>query len=309
MPVYTTEVFTAFAALFDVRRANVLALPLIGLCITVALVATAIAHRRHLTTRRAAIRPVLFDHWRGPAIAGVLVVLVFALVVPIAILSLEASSSRSFAVALSGSGEAIAISLLWAALGATATVGIGALIGYSVARVSKRIGRLADALWVSVFAVPSTIIGIGLIVFWNRSGPLGTVYGTDAMFLLADLARFLPVAALLMAAAARGVPVSHEEAAAMSGASWFQTGRRIVWPQLRTAAAAVWMVVFILAFGELGTSILVAPPGESTLPIRVYTIIANTPSSHVAALALLQIAVVLVPLAAIGVWSSKRAIQ
>jgi ABC-type spermidine/putrescine transport system permease subunit II len=58
------------------------------------------------------------------------------------------------------------------------------------------------------------------------------------------------------------------------------------------------VIAFILAFGELGVSILVAPPGETTLPIRVYTIIANSPSSHVAALALLQTAVVFVPLAA-----------
>jgi ABC-type spermidine/putrescine transport system permease subunit II len=57
------------------------------------------------------------------------------------------------------------------------------------------------------------------------------------------------------------------------------------------------MVALIMAFGELGVSILVAPPGEATLPIRVYTLIANTPPSHVAALALLQAAIVFLPLA------------
>lgn len=56
-------------------------------------------------------------------------------------------------------------------------------------------------------------------------------------------------------------------------------------------------IVFILAFGELGASILVAPPGESTLPIRIYTLIANAPPAEVAALALLQSLVVLAPLA------------
>ena len=60
----------------------------------------------------------------------------------------------------------------------------------------------------------------------------------------------------------------------------------------RSFAATAWVVVFVLAFGELGTSILVAPPGESTLPIRIYTIIANTPASQVAALALLQALVI-----------------
>jgi iron(III) transport system permease protein len=70
--------------------------------------------------------------------------------------------------------------------------------------------------------------------------------------------------------------------------------------------AAAWVVAFVLAFGELGASILVVPPGEATLPIRIYTIIANTPSSNVAMLALLQSAVIFVPVAAFGVLASMR---
>jgi ABC-type spermidine/putrescine transport system permease subunit II len=76
---------------------------------------------------------------------------------------------------------------------------------------------------------------------------------------------------------------------------------RIVLPQIRLGLLSAWVVAFVLAFGELGVSILVAPPGETTLPIRIYTIIANTPPSHVAALALLQTAVILSPLAMLGV--------
>jgi ABC-type spermidine/putrescine transport system permease subunit II len=81
---------------------------------------------------------------------------------------------------------------------------------------------------------------------------------------------------------------------------------RIVLPQIRLGLAAAWVVAFILAFGELGVSVLVAPPGESTLPIRIYTIITNTPSSHVAALALLQTVVIFTPLAVLGLGMSLR---
>jgi iron(III) transport system permease protein len=102
------------------------------------------------------------------------------------------------------------------------------------------------------------------------------------------------------------VPVSQEEAAAASGAGWLRTMWRIVLPQMRLGLSAAWVIVFILAFGELGVSILVAPPGDATVPIRVYTIIANTPPSHVAALALLQTAVILVPLVAVGAVTSWR---
>ena len=80
---------------------------------------------------------------------------------------------------------------------------------------------------------------------------------------------------------------------------------QVVVPQIWPALAASGLVVFVLAFGEVGSTILVAPPGESTLPIRVYTMIANAPASQVARLALVQAAVVLVPLLAVVILGSR----
>lgn len=305
--VYTTEVFTAFAALYDFTRAILLAVPLLLLCMVVASVAGMLLGERLTVTRRTVgARPTLFEAWRRPARAGGVIVLVLALGLPLAILLLEALGARSLVAVLSGSGQAIANSLLFATVGSTAVLGVAVWIGYLRSRSHHGFGRLTDVLMIVLFAVPSTIVGVGLIGFWNRPGPLGALYGTDAMLVLAYLARFIPVATLALAAATRSVPAVHEEAAAVAGAGWFRTVTRIVLPQIRLALMAAWVVVFILAFGELGVSILVAPPGEATLPIRIYTMIANTPSSHVAALALLQTAVIFTPLAALGLAVSLR---
>ena len=66
--VYTTEVFTAFAALYDFSRAILLAVPLLLLCLIVAAVAAALLGDRLVTTRRSAgTRPALLDEWRRPA--------------------------------------------------------------------------------------------------------------------------------------------------------------------------------------------------------------------------------------------------
>ena len=96
---------------------------------------------------------------------------------------------------------------------------------------------------------------------------------------------------------AGGIPAALWAIALGSVLSWF-----IATPALVLAS----VVAFVLAFGELGVSILIAPPGEATLPIRIYTIIANTPPSHVAALALLQTAVILSPLALLALALSVR---
>jgi iron(III) transport system permease protein len=252
------------------------------------------------------VSPVVFDGWRRPAAVAVSIVVAIAVALPVITLIVETSSARLLAAAVSGSANAILNSLVFASLGATVVVGIAIWIGYSQARASRPYRLAAQVLLVVLFAIPSTIVGVGLIGLWNRPGPLGAFYGTDVMFLLAYLARFVPVAALILAAATSAVSVSQEEAAAVSGATWARTMRAIVLPQMRLGIAAAWVVAFVLAFGELGVSVLVAPPGEATLPIRVYTIIANTPSSNVAALALMQSLVVFLPVAALSAYASMR---
>jgi iron(III) transport system permease protein len=306
--VFTTEVFTAFAALYDFSRATMLTLPLLGLSILVAAAAALLVGDRLLVTRRGATggQPVGFEGWTRWATAAAWCVLAVALAVPLAVLAREATGVPSMTVIVQGSGDAIRSSLTLAALGATIATAMAVWIGYARARARPRAGVLMDLLLVALFAVPSTVIGVGLIGVWNRAGILGRVYGTDGMLLLASLARCLPVAALALGAGARYVPVSHEEASAAAGAGWWRTMIRIVLPQMKLALVATWTVVFILAFGELGASILVVPPGATTLPIRIYTIIANTPPAHVAALALLQSVIVLAPLVLLALGMGAR---
>lgn len=296
--VFTTEVFTAFAALYDFDRATLLALPLLLLSMVVAAIAAAVGGERLVATSRglATGEGSLLHSWTSAGATAAAVTVTVSLLIPLALLSREAAGVRSWSAVIDGSGAAIGNSLVFATVGATLTTVVGLLLGYARARAGRRVGFLADLTFVVLFSVPSTIVGVGLISLWNRPGPLGALYGTDAMLVLGYLARLLPVAAIGMAAAVRQVPASHEEAAATTGAGWARTMLHIVVPQVARALIAVWVVVFVLAFGELGASILVAPPGESTLPIRIYTLIANAPPAQVAALALVQSAVVLAPL-------------
>jgi iron(III) transport system permease protein len=304
--VYTTEVFTAFAALYDFGRAMLFAVPLLVLCLILATGAVALAGERLMTTGRASgTRPALIQGWRIPAETAAIATVAVALGIPVIVLVREALQAESLLAVMEGSGRAIANSLVLATIGATAVVGLAVWLGYARARARGRSGQLSDILCVVTFAVPSTIVGVGLIGLWNRPGLMGTLYGTEVMFILGYLARFVPVATLAIAAVTRYVPLSHEEAAAVGGAGWFQTMTRIVVPQIRLGLVTAWVLTFVLAFGELGVSIVVAPPGEATLPIRIYTIIANAPPSHVAALALLQTAVILSPLAMLGLAASR----
>jgi iron(III) transport system permease protein len=296
--VYTTEVFTAFAALYDFGAATTLAVPLLVVTLIVAVIIKLIVGERFITVRRS-IHPALplaLGRWRVFGFGGTILVLTASVVLPLMTLAYEAGNFKRVTSTLEGSGAAIINSLSLAAIAATVIIVLATVLGYWRGRAQTGWRGMFDLVLLVIFAVPSTVLGVGLIGLWNRPGLLGEIYTSPTIIIIAYVARFVTVAALILAAGVRQIPESFEEAAEVAGGSWPRTFTQIVLPNIRPAVVAAWLVSFILAVGELGTTILVAPPGESTLPVRIYTLIANTPSSEVAALALMEVGIILVPL-------------
>ena len=306
--VFTTEVFTAFAAFYDFGAGVALCAPLLALALIVSVAVKFIIGERLLVTTRSVRSGVALTLGRlkNPIVAGIAFIILTSTLLPLAILFDETKGINSIASTARASADAIANSLWLAFAGATLIVVLALVLGYGRARTRNRFRKSFDPAFILIFAVPSTVLGVGIIGLWNRAGFMGQVYSSQWIIIVAYIARLAPIAALLLAASVRQISKSSEEAAEVAGASWAQSFVGIVIPQLKSGLAAAWVVSFIFCFGELGATLLVAPPGESTLPVRVYTLIANTPSSEVAALALLQVSITLLPLVLLGVFIRAR---
>jgi len=98
---------------------------------------------------------------------------------------------------------------------------IGMLPGYRMARMRLRARGVVDLIFLVSIAVPGTVVAIGLIGLWNRPGLPGEIYRSMVIISIACVARFLPVAALILAAGIRQIAHSAEEAAEVAGAGWF----------------------------------------------------------------------------------------
>ena len=240
--------------------------------------------------------------WQAAAPALLLAVIALCVVLPVGVIAREAGGMRLIASSIKESSDAIINSFALAGAGATLAVALAVFIGYGRARMHSRWGALVDLALIALFAVPGTVTGIGLIGLWNHADWRGEIYASPLIIVIAYVARFAPVAALLLAASVRQIPVAFEEAAVIAGASWPRTFGRIVLPQMFAGISAAWVISFIFAIGEIGATALVAPPGESTLPVRVYTLVANTPASNLAALALAQVIIVFLPLALLALF-------
>ncbi len=289
--VYTTEVFTAFAALYDFSLATMTALPLAAIAAGTSLIALEFIRRPSVNRSDRSPGGLTWSDKRQKVGTFALGVSAIAIVSPaIVAVVLEGRNGRL------PFGDGVSLdsfrnSVIWSAVAATLVVCVGAPLGYWRARVRSRIAHTADALWVTLFAVPATILGVGIIAMWNRPGIFGAFHRTEAAIVMAYLSRFLPLGALLCAGFLQRVPAGSEEAAILSGASWTRTFVRIVLPVVRNGLMAVWLLIFVLVSGDVALTILLAPPGESNLPVRAYTLIANAPTGDVARLAMMQIVI------------------
>jgi iron(III) transport system permease protein len=68
-------------------------------------------------------------------------------------------------------------------------------------------------------------------------------------------------------------------------------------PQIRRGLFVTWLTACIFAMRDTGISMIVYPPGQDTLPVRIFTLMANSTEQSVATLCVIMIAAPLLPAA------------
>lgn len=297
---YPLEIFSEFSASGSAGRAFLTSLPLLLLSggVTLALVgrlrSVAESGSRGDTTHRA--RPGF--HWPGwltVLIGAAVAVWVAQVGAPLGVLLWQVGSWQKFSQSVGTAGSEIGFTLWTAGAAAILCLPLGLALGGEMARRGRR-GWLAWFLALAPLALPAPLVGIGLIAVWNRDLPLA-VYGSAWMPVLAMLARFSALAALLALAQQRRTDARLFEAAAVFQPDLLKTWLRVRLPLLAPGLLAAAGVVFILSAGELGATLIVAPPGQATLTLRIYNYLHYGASDTVAGLCLL------VALASLGLGS------
>jgi len=102
--------------------------------------------------------------------------------------------------------------------------------------------------------------------------------------------RLSPVATVIAMRRAGSFAPSWAWAAAVHSVPLAVYLRRVVGPLLLPAAALGALLTALLATADVGTVLLLQPPGEASLPVTIFTVMANAPEALVASLCLLYIA-------------------
>ena len=210
----------------------------------------------------------------------------------------EGYSLKWFA-AIPGNDRFLSGFLLSLQVGVTATL-IGLLVGVPAALCLSRFrfrGReVANSLLLLPLVVPGIVLGMAIYVFHveteiNTGLPiLGSLGGLIAGHVLV----VIPWTVRLVTASLAGLDRTIEEAAQSLGADRWTTFRRVTLPSILPGVVAAALFGFVSSFGNLEMSLFLVGPGRTTLPIAILQYLEWKIDPTIAAVSVLQIALIAV---------------
>jgi iron(III) transport system permease protein len=286
--------FTQFAASYNFGAATAAAVPLAALAFLGVFIESAVLQDRVFAFRSIGRGLMIaLRHWKS-LIALIVGLFSIALVVlPLSALFANAFSLTALHEAIQRAGGSVLRSVIYSALAATILM----ILGFLLAQVARdRAQRLANFLTLALFAIPGTVLSIGLVRLWN-SPMTWFIYKTPALLILGYTAQYCAVTTRLSLAGFFLIPKTLDEAARLTGASWAQRLFRIFVPLSTRTLVCAWLAAYVLCLRDVPLALMIAPPGGEPLPARILTLMANGAPPLIASLCLIMAMASLIPLA------------
>lgn len=160
---------------------------------------------------------------------------------------------------------------------------IGVLISYIIVRQKGIVSNLMDLLIMFPYVIPGAVLGISLIVAFNKQPMILT--GTAAIMIISYVVRKLPYTVRSGSAFLQQMDKSVEEASINLGVSPMKTfvtvTARLMAPGILSGAILSW----ITCINELSSSIMLYGGKTSTISVAIYTEVVRNSYGTAAALA------------------------
>ena len=203
-------------------------------------------------------------------------------------------SLQSYATVLHLVPRAIANTFMLTGLAVALDVGLGMLLAYCLARRPSRPHAVLDALIMLAYAIPGTVVGVGLILVYNH--PPLVLTGTWVILLVSYFIRHLPYPVRSCAAMLQQIDVRVEDASVSLGVPPFRTFWRVTVPLMFPAIVSGATLAWITTIGELSSSILLYSGPWATTSVAIFTQVFSNHFGTASALASILIVAAAVPL-------------
>ena len=278
--VFTTEIFTQFSAFYRHSFAIIQSVALLIICVLL------------LMSEHRFISEATFFSFGGKGISSKIYTngktihtlllnlwIFISIALPLLMLIIQSFSggkgyfTQAFTILLPSFSTSILLSLFASLL--------IVVIGFSLAYFGEwknRNTRFFNWMLLIIFTIPSTVFGISLIKFYNHES-LNFIYSTYAIIIIAYVGKFSFISTKIISNAIKQIPKSISETAIIQGIKTSSIIRKILIPLIFPSILVSFMISFIFTIGELGTTIMIYPPGTELMPIKIFTIMANAPQA------------------------------
>lgn len=307
--VFTSQIyFTLRSYPPDLAGAGALAVGLLVIAVLGVILSNRVGRnsKDYQTVTGKGFRPRPMELGRFRWVAGGLIILYFVATVlaPLAVLLYTsllkfyvAPSAEAFRTmtldnyrelaGLSSAGTALKNSLILGIASATVVMLFMSVAAWIVVRSKIRFRGLLDQLAFVPLVIPGLVLGLGISFVYLRS-PI-PIYGTIFILLIAYCTRYMPYGMRYAVTSMHQISAELEESAQVSGASWWQTFRRVLLPLLSPGLVAGFIYILTVSFRELSSSILLYSPGNEVLSILIFEQFENGSFTILAALGVVMV--------------------
>ena len=159
-------------------------------------------------------------------------------------------------------------SLFLAVSSATICSVIGTAVVIAVRKSKGFLKKTLEGISLLPEMLPSIVLVFGIMLFWNAIYKVIPLYNTIGIMVLAYVVLYLPYTVQYVTSAFTQINESLLEAGRTFGGTPAYVFCRVTLPMISRGIFAGWMMIFIIAFRELVTASLIAPP--NTLVVSTY---------------------------------------
>ena len=156
--------------------------------------------------------------------------------------------------------DAIGKSLLLAVSAATICSVLGTAVVAAARKTRGIAAKLLEGISLLPEMLPGIVLVIGIMLLWNGIYDIVPLYNTIGIMVLAYVVLYLPYTVQYVTSSFTQISDSLLQAGRVFGGSPGYVFRRVTLPMISKGIFAGWMMIFIIAFRELVTASLIAPP-------------------------------------------------
>ena len=143
---------------------------------------------------------------------------------------------------------------------------LGTMVAVGIVRYRFAGRELINAFFMSPLIIPTVVIGIALLQFYNQ---VGLATGVTTL-IIGHVIVTMPYAIRLVASSLTGLDQNIELAARTLGAAPIRAFLKVTLPLIVPGVVAGSVFAFITSFDNVTISIFLATPRMVTLPVRIY---------------------------------------